>query len=762
MQADTKQAEQARITDVVAKVNARLDEIDDQIDQAHKETGRIEQTYGESTRVNVFEVDDRMETNAAVQQQKQMVASAVENETILKHEATQLELLRHQPYFGRIDIDEQGDQDTLYIGTATFMNDGDFLVYDWRAPIASIYYNGTLGPVTYESPMGPQKATLLKKRQFQIEDGQLKSMFDTNETVGDEILQSVLGDQSDTYMQNIVATIQQEQNDIIRDTTSDLLVVQGVAGSGKTSAVLQRVAYLLYHSRSDLDADQMVLFSPNSLFANYISEVLPSLGEKNMRQATLPEFMTKRFSGLHVETLFERYESDQKNLPESTKMMRRFKEDAHFLDLIDGYLKTPDQTPFFIDIDLNGEVFFSAATITKIYQAQPKLMQAADKFLATKNTLIKRLNARISLETHQDWVQEATTLLSNDEIREIVGDKHFDTGDDEQEFIAKAIVAKAFAPVYDALYNDYFLDSYQEYARFLTTVTVPGIDSDVWATMIESVSQNIEHHSLRLEDAAPILYLRDRLSGSGQNSLIHYVFVDEMQDYSMVQLRYLHHAFPKAKLTLLGDAKQDVFTADYQPSDFIHEISAVFESKTVRLIELNKSYRSTAPITNFGKALLANNDHIQAFNRDGEKPVVLTLPQDDYLGELANLVETQLTDNQTVAILTKDQASAAQLYAMLHLDAKTTLLSANDHSLKTGCLILPVYLAKGLEFDAVIGFDISAATYGHEGDRDVLYTLCSRALHQLTLIGLDELSPFITALDADLYTQPQTAVNESV
>jgi len=762
MQADSKQAEQARITDVVHKVNARLDDIDTQIDAAHKETGRIEQAYGESTRVNVFEVDDRMETNAAVQQQKQMVARAVENETILKHEESQLKLLRHQPYFGRIDIDEDGDKDTLYIGTATFMNDGDFLVYDWRAPIASIYYNGTLGPVHYESPMGDQEATLLKKRQFQIENGVLKSMFDTNETVGDEILQSVLGDQSDTYMQNIVATIQQEQNDIIRDTSADLLVVQGVAGSGKTSAVLQRVAYLLYHSRSDLDADQMVLFSPNRLFANYISEVLPSLGEKNMRQATLFEFFTKRFSGLHVETLFERFESDQHSLPESTKVMRRFKEDAHFLDLIDAYLKTPDQIPFFVDIDLNGEVFFSAETIAKIYQKQPALMLARDKFLATKNTLIKRLNQRISLETRQDWVQDAMTILSNDEIREIVGDRHFDTGDDEQTFIAKAVVAKAFAPVYDALYNDYFLDSYQEYARFLSTVSVPGIDDAVWATMAESVTQAIEQHNLRLEDAAPILYLRDQLSGSGQNSLIQYVFVDEMQDYSMVQLRYLRHAFPKAKLTLLGDAKQDVFTADYQPSDFIHEISDVFAAQRVRLIELNKSYRSTAPITNFGKALLPDHEHIQAFNRDGDKPVVITWDKRNYLGSLAQLVQTQLQTNPTVAILTKDQASADALYASLHIDAPTTLLTANDHSLKTGCLILPVYLAKGLEFDAVIGFDISADTYAQSGDRDILYTLCSRALHQLTLIGFDTLSPFLTALPTALYQTTPDAVNNFV
>ena len=604
--------------------------------------------------------------------------------------------------------------------------------------------------MTYETPAGEQHATLKNKRQFQIEHGHIKTMFDTNETVGDEILQSVLGDQSDEYMKNIVATIQREQNDIIRDTSSDLLVVQGVAGSGKTSAVLQRVAYLLYHSRSDLDADQMVLFSPNRLFANYISQVLPSLGEKNMRQATLFEFLANRFTGLHVETLFERYEHDAASLPQAAETIRRFKEAPSYLQAIADYANDPDRVPHFIDVEFNGEVFFSATAIANIYQSQPTLMKPIDKFTATKNALIKQLNARIHDEATHDWAQLRVSDLSQTELETLTADHEFETGEDEQQFVSEAIVAKAFAPIYDALYNDHFYDVFQDYQQFMAQIAAP-VNAPIWQTMITAFSDGIEAHHLRLEDAAPLLYLRDLSTGSGQNSLIQYVFVDEMQDFSMAQLLYLKHAFPKAKLTLLGDAKQDVFTSNYQPSDFIHEIKDVFAGYKIRLITLNKSYRSTQPITNFAKALLPEHDHIQAFNLAGDMPEVLTVSSAEATAALSRLVTRLLTVDSTVAILTKDAKTAAQLYATLKLDTPVTLLSANDHSLKNGCVILPVYLAKGLEFDAVVGWDISATTYRNEADRDILYTLCSRALHHLTLVTLDAPSPLITALPTDLY-----------
>ena len=748
----TQAQEQTRVTQVLAKLHRRLDIIARQLKEAHEDTQRIEQSYGDATKVNITEIDDRMETNAAVQQQKMMVARAVENETILEHEQTRLTRLVSNPYFGRIDIQDVDGPDTLYIGTGTFQDDDNqFLIYDWRAPIASVYYNGTLGPVTYDTPVGQRQVDLTKKRQFMIQQGVITNMFDTSETVGDEILQAVLGAQSDDYMQNIVATIQQEQNDIIRNTKADVLVVQGVAGSGKTSAVLQRVAYLLYHARTTLDADQMVLFSPNQLFANYISEVLPSLGEKNMRQATMYEFFAKRFAGLHVQTLFERFEQDQVNLPETTKKIRRYKEAADYLDEIQRFVDTPGHVPAFIDIMLNGEVFFKASTIQKIYAAQPKRATAANKFLDTKNALIKRLHTRIRLAVYDDWVQTQLELMSDETTRQLLAGREFESGDDEAQFLAEAVVRKAFAPVYDAIYNDYFLDEYQEYQHFLATVQVPDVDADVWATMSQAVADDLEAHHLRLEDAAPILYLRDAIAGSGQNHQIQYVFVDEMQDYTMAQLKYLHHAFPKAKLTLLGDAKQDVFTSNYQASPYFDSLKQVFKGMRIDQISLNKSYRSTQPITNFGKALLPESDHILAFNRDGEKPQVLCLPQAQAMAGVTKLANTLLRSNHTVAILTKNRAAAEQLYTTLKIDTPTHLLTPQDHHLHTGCLIMPVYLAKGLEFDAVIGWDVSADTYATEAMRDVLYTLCTRALHQLILVGIDQPSPLITALPEKLY-----------
>ncbi|WP_262315639.1 RNA polymerase recycling motor HelD [Lacticaseibacillus parakribbianus] len=751
MQEQTKQQEQARVDWVREQMTARLAAVKAQQAAAHQETTRVEQAYGEATRVNITEIDDRMETNAAVQQQKMMVARAVENETILQHEEDRLTRLLPAPYFGRIDIQQDGEQETLYIGTGTFIDGQDhFLVYDWRAPIASVYYNGTLGPVTYQAPVGPMTVTLENKRQFTIEAGRVTNVFDTDETVGDAVLQAVLGAQSDALMQNIVATIQKEQNDIIRDTTADVLVVQGVAGSGKTSAALQRVAYLLYHSRKTLDADQMVLFSPNQLFANYVSAVLPSLGEKNTRQATLYEFFAKRFSGLHVETLFERYERDLSGLPEAAQRIRRFKEQSRYLDLIDTYLKQPERVPFFVDITLDGEVFFSAKTIAKIYAAQPATATAANKFLDTKNTLIRRLKLRVGMALGDDWVQERLGSMSEEEARRRLGGHRFASADAEATFLARQLVEEADAPVYDAIYNDYFLDAYQEYGRFLDAVVAP-VAPKVWAVAVAAYRADLEAHVLRLEDAAPLLWLRDALTGGGANHRMQNVFVDEMQDYSEVQLRYLHHAFPKAKLTLLGDAKQDVFSSGYQALDLRRELGRVFPGQRVHQVDLMRSYRSTRPITEFAKALLTDGSHIQAFNRDGAKPRLMVLPHDGYRDALIATVTRLLATNHTVAILTRDAATAAKLFATLQLDVAVTLLTPADHQMHTGCVILPVYLAKGLEFDAVVGFDVSAKHFAAAGDGDVLYTLATRALHTLVLIALDAVSPLIAALPAELY-----------
>lgn len=237
--AEERELEQHRLNNVAQEIDKQLQKAETFYDKAHSETRAVESNYIANTSINTAEVDDAMETNAEIQQQRNIVARVTETENIMAKTVTTLKLLRTSPYFGRVDIIEDNWPETLYIGLASLQDEtGDFLIYDWRAPISGIYYNGTLGKVSYPTPSGEQTVDLQKKRQFVIHDGQITSMFDTNETVGDEMLQYALGQQNDDVMRNIVATIQQEQNQIIRDTTSDLLVVQGVAGSGKTSAIL--------------------------------------------------------------------------------------------------------------------------------------------------------------------------------------------------------------------------------------------------------------------------------------------------------------------------------------------------------------------------------------------------------------------------------------------------------------------------------------------------------------------------------------------
>lgn len=755
-----QQHEQQRVDRVIEQVKERAKQTDHLLEKAHHETDVIQKNYGDNNSVNTFEVDDRIETNAELQQQKQMVERAVESEAILKRQVGVLKDLSNSPYFGRIDIQDSPDEDAerLYIGTASFVDaEQNFLVYDWRAPISSVYYNGTLGQVQYQTPAGQQMTELVKKRQFQINHGEIKNMFDTNETVGDEILQAVLGEQNDAYMQNIVATIQKEQNDIIRDTTSDLLVVQGVAGSGKTSAILQRIAFLLYHSRASLEADQMVLFSPNRLFSHYISEVLPSLGERNMRQVTLAEFLSARFQGLTVESLFERYESDRQNT-QLTPAIRDFQESTDFMRQVDDYChQLPADQLRFTNIVFNGEVFFSKEVITKIAAALPKAMQPADRFLAIKNTLIKRLKHRIDDEAQADWVNDIIDQLSDKAYHDLLGNKRrgdFQSLDDEVFYIGKQIVTKRLRQVYDAIYNGYFLDTYEQYNDFLAQVDRPNdIPAAQWEQRIKAYQAAVEYHRIALVDCAPLLLLRDVLTGSGQNRRMQYIFVDEMQDYSLAQLLYIKHAFPLAKFTLLGDSEQALFKGIELPQQLLERLKAAFNVRRANLITLNKSYRSTEQITNFAKALLPDGDQIQAFTRKGDLPkVMIRYGEDAALSSLRSEVDHQLQTTHTVAVLTKDLAESKQVYQYLKHHTVTTLMTDSDRTMPQGVIVMPIYLAKGLEFDAVVAYDVSAANYPDANSIGILYTIASRAMHHLTLLSIGDVSPLIAQLDPTLFT----------
>ncbi len=388
--------------------------------------------------------------------------------------------------------------------------------------------------------------------------------------------------------------------------------------------------------------------------------------------------------------------------------------------------------------------------LKKIYQSLPAL-QPAERFLRTKNILIKRLKRRIGQETKAKWVTDQIDQLSDEQYHDLLGTKRrrdFQALDDEADYIARKIVTRRLRVIYDAIYNNYFLDTYSQYADFMQQVTPPtGINQDDMSLDAKHFLNEIEYHRCPLVDAAPLLYLRDLLTGGGQNHAMQHLFVDEMQDYSIAQLQYLHHAFPKAHMTFLGDSEQALFKAVESPESLLKRLKAAFNVHRPRLLKLNRSYRSTAPITTFAKALLPDGDQIEAFSRPGDLPrMIMRYDTESGLEALAQEAARLRQTNGTVAILTKNLNQAHLIYQKLHHQSDdVTLMTDADLSLPKGTLVLPIYLAKGLEFDAVIGWDVSQTNFPDQRYTGTLYTIATRAMHQLVLMSIGQVSPLIAS-----------------
>ena len=577
-------------------------------------------------------------------------------------------------------------------------------------------------------------------------------MFDTNETVGDEMLQYALGQENDLTMRNIVATIQQEQNQIIRDTTSDLLVVQGVAGSGKTSAILQRIAFLLFHAREELNSDQIVLFSPNRLFSSYIADVLPSLGERNMRQVTLAEFFSARLQGLQVQTLFERYEIGHSEATTASLKVREKLESARVVDDLTAFVEqlTPD-TLRFDNIYFEDEVFFGKEAMTRVFAEFSENYSVRERIQMTQKRFMERLERRIDQLVNEDWVLEELNNLDDQQYRDLLGDELAEQVAEEEEMgdainiAAKRLLQREFQVVDDALYNMHFFDIYNQYGDFLAYMAEHSeLDTEWWLAKRDRFLRELEYHRIDLEDAAPMLFLRDLITGGGTNKSMFYVFVDEMQDYSMAQLLYLKHAFPAAKFTVLGDAEQALFRDVETPAALLAKYSQAFKATHPNLITLNKAYRSTQEIMDFAKALLPDGDNIMAFTRPGGKPKLIVTTADEEEQVIWQAVDELKADHRTVAILTKTQDQAEAVARMLRkYPEKFQLLQASDRTRTSNFVVMPIYLAKGLEFDAVIGYDVSQTNYPDSEATGLLYTLASRAMHALTLISVGPVSGLI-------------------
>lgn len=751
--------EQKHLDNIMKQIKEREKSLKKSIKSAEGEARNLNSHFFDDVKLDYDGYSTSMETALSIHQQQQLLS---EREHAWQHSAKQLdtvERLEKRPYFARVDFKEQGEKkpETIYIGLGSFADKNDhFLIYDWRAPISSIYYDGKLGEVSYNSPEGKITVDMTKKRQFMIEDGKIVNMFDTNESIGDQMLLEVLSEKSSTQMKSIVTTIQQEQNKIIRNTSADLLFVQGAAGSGKTSAILQRIAFLLYRYRGNLTSSDVIMFSPNQLVNDYIKNVLPEMGEQNMVQMTYWQFVARRLPGMNVENLFKQFEDQN-----ADTNISKFKDSVNFFNLVTRYAKHLNKRGvvfkniYFRD---KKKPYFDKEKIKEIYYSYNENYNLANRIDATREELIKMLNRKIAPEARKAWVARTIEGMSQSELNELYDrpDQEFESEAKEEAFLGRKIVLKALKGVHKRILHNHFINMRAQYLSFLRAVPKMvdlakwNIDEEDWMHHIDEVKENFKKHDIAITDVSAYLYLYDLITGRRTDYEMRYAFIDEIQDYTPFQLAYLKYNFPRAKFTMLGDLNQAIFTKDESRS-LLKQISGLFDPEKIDVVQLTKSYRSTKQLTNFTKQILRQGEKIEAFNRQGPKPVIWGRDGDE---QAIDVLVDVLRDNEkrkmTTAIITKDLAGAKFVHEKLsEKGEKSTLIATANQRLVDGTLVIPSYLAKGLEFDAVVMWGANKKNYHQLDETQLVYTITSRAMYKLDVIYTGEKSPL---LDVDPVT----------
>ncbi|MDZ7682680.1 MAG: 3'-5' exonuclease [Fodinibius sp.] len=615
---------------------------------------------------------------AAIKQSVNM--QAISGEAAVEYQK-RLQKLIESPYFGRIDFKEDDDDKAMpiYVGMHSFFDDekNENLIHDWRAPVSSMFYDYEPGDVSFESPTGTKEGEMERKRQFRIVDGQMEMMLESDLYIRDDVLQEELSQSADDKMKNIVATIQRDQNAIIRNETSSVLIIQGVAGSGKTSIALHRIAFLLYRFKESISSRDIMIISPNKVFSDYISNVLPELGEESIPEMEMDE-LAKRVLGSKYK--FERF-FDQVN-----KLLEKHDSD---------YIKR---------IEFKATTKFRRKLTSYCNWLKRNQFQEEDIPIRFKTVPAKYLRIRYNRNSNLPLTKRARAIAT-DTINMIKRDFKYTLKKEEEKEIRRKIKGMMGSDNIRVLYKQFF----------------------EWIEKPE-MFEYATRSTFEYADLFPLIYLKMKLKGVDSFSDVKHLIVDEMQDYTPVQYEVLSRLFPCNK-TILGDANQDVNPYSSTSSDQIQEVFGDSDAVT-----LTKSYRSTKEITDFTKRVSPETE-VEAIERHGEEPEILAFEKQlqEKRAILERIAAFNKSDHQTLGILCKTQKQAKKLYTYLKKHEELHLLSPGSSALQSGVLITSVHLAKGLEFDRVIVPHVDEENYQTEVDRSMLYIACTRAMHRLTL-----------------------------
>jgi len=648
------------------------------------------------------------------------------------------------PYFGRIDFIENSQEkaEKYYIGISNLTDEYyNFLVYDWRAPVSSMFYEYETGEANYEAPDGIIRGKLTLKRQYKIVNGKIEYMFDSNLKIDDEILQDILGRSTDDKMKAIVTTIQREQNKVIRNEEYKNLIVQGPAGSGKTSVALHRIAYLLYKHRDRIKPQNIIIFSPNEIFNDYISDVLPQLGEDNAYQTTFKEYMEKALGeGFITENYSQMMEyilSPVKNDAYKKRISNiKFKASLEFVNILKQFVSYMNQKErSFTDIIFKDKLIVSSKDLREIFYKDYERLPIKSRLEKIKNRIMYLIRPyekeRIS-EVSAELDETGTYLDKMEMLEHSVARVR-----DEMKAVFEEIdrmTAFDLAEIYKELIEHLEL--------FLKNSNIKYDETEVNAIKAFTL-ESLKDKAIYYEDQLALLYLKGAMGDLPGTGEIKYVIIDEAQDYTPLQYEILYQLFKSANITMLGDLNQSINpwmnVGDYK------NIAHIFSKDSTCMVNLTKSYRSTMEIAEFSGKLLNTEASYEYVERSGDKPLLLSFSDENKIKErlLKDIEKYKTKGYKSIGIITRTEKQAREVYNSINEKVNVKAILKDDDEYVSDTMVIPSYLSKGLEFDVVLIFNAGDGNYCCEEERLLLYTACTRALHVLCIYYTGQITPLL-------------------
>lgn len=626
--------------------------------------------------------------------------------TTIDKKLKELTILKESPYFGRVTFNdlEFDQKDTLYVGRFGVTPEGSYepVIVDWRAPVASLFYHGSLGEASYTSPDGPIKCDIEGRRQIIVKKGELKGVFDSVIDVKDDILQMVLSNNSSDKLKDVIMTIQQEQDEIIRKERTSNIVVNGVAGSGKTTIALHRVAYLLYNYRKELE-DKVLILGPNGIFMEYISQVLPSLGEVGVKQETFASFALKEMdSELYImsfDKYLEKILSEDKEFIEDAK----YKNSYEIIKDLDNLVKEMDKDYFHVeDVKYFGDLVISKEEIEEMFNKHYEYMPLFRRSEKIKRIILSKIKDKRDekvWELNEELRKEKEKLTSEELLIE----------ENNLEFRRKLRIREIVKEVMDSRAK---LDSW--------------ISREDVLDIYDRFNGNKKEYTIN--DLAPILYLAIKLEGKKATKDYRHVVIDEAQDYSPLQFKVVRELTGTKYFTVVGDVNQRLIKySDLAP---MMELGKIFDDVNPEIYNLNKSYRSTYEIMEYANKYL-DEDRIIPIVRHGKPVEEIEFHNNEELSEsiIESLKEFSNEGLESIAIITRDKEELEKVYNLISNKVHLVKFDNEDVLYKGGNVIIPSYFAKGLEFDGVIIVDNGSSK--DENEDLIKYIMSTRALHRL-------------------------------